>query len=434
MITETKNFTVYELWAYENIFNTDPDYQREGGIWNMERKQLFIDSIINGFDIPKLYIHDIRTQTSEPERYNVVDGKQRITTILQFLKNDFPLSEDFKYESGPNLQNLNNSTEPLAGNYWNDINDQWKHHIHQKKLDFVAISNADKGDIEELFLRLNNGESLNAAEKRNSIPSDMNEIIRDVSQNHSFFTSYLALENKRYNYYELSAKFIALIMEATNSSSKADIDDNIYRQDLKKKHLDKLVNDNKFMEVEKKTEITQLINRELKLLTEIFEEKDELLAKISFPPLFFIFAKTLLKLYVIPDKKIIREFLKNFELNRTDPENEEEIEIVTYNEKSRSGSNDIGNLNERRKILSSYFLKANPNISIKAKRRNFTNQERRHIYFRDGQKCIICNVDFSSLAEMDADHILRYSDGGPTALKNARSTCQTCNRNNKNNS
>ena len=36
----------------------NPVYQREANIWSDEKKQLLIDSIINHFDIPKLYVHE----------------------------------------------------------------------------------------------------------------------------------------------------------------------------------------------------------------------------------------------------------------------------------------------------------------------------------------------------------------------------------------
>ena len=37
----------------------DPPYQRETGVWSKEKQQLFIDSLINKFDVPKIYFHDI---------------------------------------------------------------------------------------------------------------------------------------------------------------------------------------------------------------------------------------------------------------------------------------------------------------------------------------------------------------------------------------
>ena len=74
----------------------DPEYQRIGGVWTREKRQLLIDSLINGFDVPKLYFHEfIPPQRSY--RYAIIDGKQRLQTIWDFIDGNLPLAEDFKY-------------------------------------------------------------------------------------------------------------------------------------------------------------------------------------------------------------------------------------------------------------------------------------------------------------------------------------------------
>ena len=54
--------------------------ERESGVWSTEKKQLFLDSLFNGFDIPKIYLHDLR---GNDPRYDfaVIDGKQRLHAI-----------------------------------------------------------------------------------------------------------------------------------------------------------------------------------------------------------------------------------------------------------------------------------------------------------------------------------------------------------------
>ena len=60
-------------------------YQREGAVWSLEQQQLFIDSLLNGYDVPKIYLHDLRGK--HPTKvYAIVDGKQRLTTIWRFLR------------------------------------------------------------------------------------------------------------------------------------------------------------------------------------------------------------------------------------------------------------------------------------------------------------------------------------------------------------
>lgn len=60
----------------------DPFYQR-GEVWKNPQQSRFIDSLLKRLPIPSLCI-----SADYKEDYNVIDGKQRITTILKFLRDD----------------------------------------------------------------------------------------------------------------------------------------------------------------------------------------------------------------------------------------------------------------------------------------------------------------------------------------------------------
>jgi hypothetical protein len=99
----------------KNVIETDPKYQRESGVWSTEKIQLFIDSIFNGFDIPKLYLHDLRGLSGRYD-YAVVDGKQRLHAIWEFMDNKVALADDFEIrEEKPRL------TPPKKGSKFQDL-------------------------------------------------------------------------------------------------------------------------------------------------------------------------------------------------------------------------------------------------------------------------------------------------------------------------
>ena len=56
--SELGDSTVMMMFLEKDKIFLDPPYQRSGDIWNLYKKQLLIDSLINGFDIPKLYLHE----------------------------------------------------------------------------------------------------------------------------------------------------------------------------------------------------------------------------------------------------------------------------------------------------------------------------------------------------------------------------------------
>ena len=50
-----KNSNILRLLYEKDAINLNPEYQRNGEIWPLEKRQLLIDSILNDYDIPKLY-------------------------------------------------------------------------------------------------------------------------------------------------------------------------------------------------------------------------------------------------------------------------------------------------------------------------------------------------------------------------------------------
>jgi hypothetical protein len=82
----TKEITIgelIELYEKDKLF-LNPPYQRNE-IWSMPAKKLLIDSIIKKFALPNFFLLE-----TDSGRYEVVDGQQRIRTIINFYKGLFP--------------------------------------------------------------------------------------------------------------------------------------------------------------------------------------------------------------------------------------------------------------------------------------------------------------------------------------------------------
>src|SRR2546422_1454877 len=65
-----------------------PDWQRQE-VWNREKKQRLIDSILRGWKLPKFYFIE-----GVGENYLVEDGQQRLNAIWEFFSNELPLSAE----------------------------------------------------------------------------------------------------------------------------------------------------------------------------------------------------------------------------------------------------------------------------------------------------------------------------------------------------
>ena len=98
------------IWWFnrKNEINFDPSYQRRGRLWSVEDKAYLIDSIINGFDVPKLYLADFQFGQSKLNEakcpYAIIDGKQRLEAVFDFFEYKIVLGKDFNYRRDPSLK------------------------------------------------------------------------------------------------------------------------------------------------------------------------------------------------------------------------------------------------------------------------------------------------------------------------------------------
>lgn len=77
---------VFAYWKREGFLELNPPYQR-GDVWGTTRRQNLIRSILIGVPIPSVIIND-RFSADWGECMAVIDGKQRITTLLMFLESE----------------------------------------------------------------------------------------------------------------------------------------------------------------------------------------------------------------------------------------------------------------------------------------------------------------------------------------------------------
>lgn len=268
---------VDNLIAAMRRFDLTPDYQRQSEIWTQDKKQLFIDSLINGFDVPKLYFHRLPREGASSRLYAIVDGKQRLEAINGFFENKFGLSDDFV-----DLQDGDRS-DAAAGKTYRELT---KEHpalagrLTQYVLDVVVIETGDDEVIEELFSRLNEAVPLNAPEKRNAFGGALPPIIRRLVSKHRFFQTCLPIQNRRYKHYDLVTKFLLLVDKESIVATK-------------KRSLDEFVLSFRTSAGVPKRgarakEIAAGTQGVLDRMAEVFAEQDELLTSVGLVTVYFI--------------------------------------------------------------------------------------------------------------------------------------------------
>jgi hypothetical protein len=414
-----ESMTVGRIYIDQRKIDINPVYQREAGVWSTEKKQLFIDSLLNGFDIPKLYFNEL--EPGLPFDYAVIDGKQRVSTIISFMTNEFSLSSDFSYSG----EELDVSESPRPNQLYSDFSERAQEIFKGVSLAVTTIYNSSDDDIENLFARLNNGEPLNSAESRNAIGGDMAALIREIADR-NFFKRKVKFSNNRYAHREVACKLLYMEWQRVMSNVQG-------CPDLKKKHLDEFVSRNKELTEADRTKLVQAIDKRLKDMEKCFIDNSPELSKQSYPQFFFLTLRHLQNQYTHHNLLgLVKDYLPFFTLARAEnnekPEENRDPTLVEFGRLTQQGTNDSGSMTRRSEILIRYFLIANPDVSFKDTRRAFNDSERYAIWIRADKKCQVCSTNLATLEDVDADHEMRFVDGGETSLKNARCLCINCNR------
>lgn len=133
------NRSMYSLLSFQYLFGVDfnPDYQR-GSVWDDEDREKLLDSIFMGREIGRFVFKQLPfTRTSnDGNYYEIVDGKQRMLTLLAFYENRFP----------------------YKGVFYNDLSAQDKNWFMDASIGVAEIDQSvTRAEVLEIFLAMNEG-------------------------------------------------------------------------------------------------------------------------------------------------------------------------------------------------------------------------------------------------------------------------------------
>ncbi|RYD59471.1 MAG: DUF262 domain-containing protein [Sphingobacteriales bacterium] len=333
-IGEYKSFDIVGLYNSLGKIDLNPIYQRYGKIWPLDKKQLLIDTILNQFDIPKFYfnyfVEQVNRLNSNGTLYAVIDGKQRVETIIEFMDDKWPLSDTFKLYSDESLR--------LAGQKYSDIIKKYPaiaSQFDEYILDIVYVVTDEEDKIEELFLRLNGGTALTNAEKRNAIGGYLNSRIRQIVENNTFFTHKLSFNNPRFQYQDMLSKLLYI--------EHSDV-----MESLTNVNLERFIRDNA-KETGWINSVINNVEKMLGLMSNIFNDYDILLKRKGIIPVYYIFIKQ--------NNDVTREFLFKFyqmrEENRTAP-NPNPV-LLEFDRLNQQGVINARSIYSRLDIISLYY-------------------------------------------------------------------------------
>lgn len=338
--------TIQSIYSEWDAIVKDPPYQRNGDVWPLEKKQLLIDSIINRYDIPKLYFHQYEREEARKtgKTYAVIDGRQRLETIVKFIEDEFALGDDFDY--------LEDSSVNAAGMNYSELAKKYpkiKSRFDSFSLPIVTVETDDLELIDDMFSRLNEAVPLNAAEKRRAIGGDMVKAIDDVSE-HKFFAKKVKFTNKRYQHKEAAVRLLFIMHNMQDGKIV----------DTKKPFLDAFTATHKSEKLAHVKALQAEVSSLLDDLAKAFVDKDPLLMAQATVPVYMLAYRELIANNEAA--KFSRTNLLKFNEERTGNRvlaeleiAEADFELLEYDRLSQQGTNDASSIRERLRILSQWL-------------------------------------------------------------------------------
>lgn len=206
----------------------DHPMQRKPGQWDIEQQSLLIHSILAGFAIPQAYA--LPMFDGDYDSFKVLDGKQRFTTIYDFMLDKFSLSKNTPVvtiqkrkvimdEDGNRKSKSIVEEYEIAGKCFSELEESLRRKIEDKVLSVMMLVNCTDEEIEDQFYRLNNGTALTKDQKTRVLLGDeLSAFIDkvetseffDEEHNKSYFTS---LQRKRGEIQTCILQTLMLVMD-----------------------------------------------------------------------------------------------------------------------------------------------------------------------------------------------------------------------------
>src|ERR1035437_2744222 len=169
-VSTPQHYTIADFlkWHDDDELVLNPKFQR-GSVWPPAARSYLIDSILRGYPIPKLLLRTTVDRDSRCTIRDVVDGQQRLRTIIEFAAGRFVL--------GP-------KAAEFRGQRYADLEGDQQDQFLAYKLTCEQLINASDDDVLEVFVRINSyAVPVNDAELRNArFENDFSDLVKSVAR------------------------------------------------------------------------------------------------------------------------------------------------------------------------------------------------------------------------------------------------------------
>jgi hypothetical protein len=426
MKTEPDDLTVADVLDLKakHMLAPNPEYQR-GAVWTTTQKKKLVDSVLRGYPIPLIYFHHIRQTAGKlvAERFEIIDGQQRINALADYHDGAFKLLDPVKDEHEARFPEfIRNQPCPWGGKAFQDLSSAMREQFLGTQLRVVKIETHDENQARDLFVRLQAGMPLNSQEKRDAWPGQFTDFVLRLGgkaniaryPGHDFFNDLMRGKKlkDRGKMRQLAAQVAMLLFTkratgALQDINAASIDDFYYEnlgfdansENASRLHeiLDRLT---VLLHDKKRAKIIGHEAIHLVLLVDALLDDYTRSWENSFALAFDTF----------------REQLAKAKRTRHDPRPSEYW--LRYGEATRVNSDRADNIQRRHEFFATKMWEVLKPI-MKDPNRVFGLLDRELIYYRDKKRCAVCDGEMI-WSDVEIHHVAMHSKGERPSCRTER--------------
>lgn len=152
---DRSNYTALDFiqWRESGVLELTPKFQRRG-VWTTPARSSFIDTLIQSYPVPPLYLRVTQSSDKRKTVREVVDGQQRMSAILDFIDGKYALSRSLDGD--------------YAGKRFDSLKEEYQDAIREYSFNTEVLYGLSDSEVLEIFSRLNRySVRLNNQELRN---------------------------------------------------------------------------------------------------------------------------------------------------------------------------------------------------------------------------------------------------------------------------
>ena len=420
----SKTINDIELYYKNGQLNLKPGFQRNS-VWKLSDRKKLIESIIRNNPIPAIFLYKRTDNSTGKPVYDVIDGKQRIESILMFMG---LLRGQGKYSVKTQF-NENNDDKHDIDISWNYLKKNNQHALINDYLLHIIEVDGEFSDIIDLFIRINStGKALTPAEKQHAKYYN-SEFLKEAAKIADRYKDYFIKTDILSKGQIDRMKHVELICELMLSMGAGDV---IH----KKAALDKIICKglSPAQITKQKKKIITNLNRIGKMFPKLRETRFRQISD------FYTFAVLISKYeeqgFILTDKKknlcawnILTKFSEGVDrvrekTKKAEGSDESDNMYKEYLLTVTSNTDDMSQRKKRMDILDGLIGSI---FATKDKQRIFSKEQRRIFWnSTEEKKCQICGK-ILTWDNFSIDHTIPHSKGGRSIISNAALMCKPCN-------